>query len=250
MEFSKYTTKNIEEIFQDLKTSERGLSEKEAKERLKIYGFNEIKEKETSSFDIFLRQFKSPFLYLLFIASLIAFLIGEKIDGFLILIFVLINVSLGFFQEAKAHRAISLLKKYHPQKTRVQRAGVEKEIEKRFLVPGDIVLLQAGDISSADLRIWEIKNFLVDESILTGESVPVIKIFQPLAKEVKEIFKAENIIFSGTSVISGKTKGIVINTGKNTVLGEITKLVSGITRESAYEKNLIRFSNLILMIFF
>lgn len=248
MEFSKYTTKNVEEIFQDLKTSERGLSEKEAKERLKIYGFNEVKEKETSSFDIFLRQFKSPFFYLLFIAASIAFLIGEKIDGFLIFIFVFINVSLGFFQEAKARRAISLLKKYLPQKVRVQRTGIEKEIEKRFLVPGDIVLLQAGDIASADLRIWEIKNFLVDESILTGESVPVAKTFQPLTKEVKEIFKAENIIFSGTSVISGEAQGIVINTGKNTVLGEITRLVSGITRESAYEKNLIRFSNLILRI--
>jgi len=163
MEFPKYTTKSIEEVIDILKTSERGLSEKEAENYLKVYGFNEIKAKEVGFFDILLRQFKSPFFYLLFVASLIAFLIGEKIDGFLILCFVFINVSLGFFQEARAHRAISLLKKYLPQKVKVLRGGIEKEIEKKFLVPGDIVLLEAGNIAPADLRVLEIKNFLVDE---------------------------------------------------------------------------------------
>jgi len=248
MEFSKYTTKNIEETFQDLKTSEKGLSEKEAKERLKIYGFNEVKEKETSSFDIFLRQFKSPFFYLLFIASILTILTGAKIDGFIILVFILINVSLGFFQEFRAESAAFLLKKYLPSKTRILREDIEKTIDKKFLVPGDIVLLEAGNIVPADLRIIKVENFLMDESVLTGESFPVSKIPQQLLKETKEIFEAKNIVFAGTSVISGAAEGIVVGTGRETVFGEITKLVSKISRESAYDKDLFRFSRLILKI--
>jgi len=248
MEFSKYTNKNIEEIFQDLKTSESGLSEKEAQNRLQIYGFNETREKGVKTAEIFLRQFKSPFFYLLFISAVLALLIGEKVDGIVILSFVLVNVSLGFLQEFRAERAISLLKRYIPQVVRVVRDGVEKNLEKKSLVPGDIVLLEAGNIIPADLRVLKIENFLIDESILTGESVPLSKISQALTKESKEIFEAKNILFAGTLVISGRAEGIVISTGQNTVLGGITKLVSGIKRESAYEKELLQFSQLILRI--
>src|SRR3989344_179439 len=121
MKFSEYTVKKIEEVFKDLKTSNEGLSEKEAENRLKVYGFNEIKGKEIGLLDIFFRQFKSSFFYLLFIASLIAFLIEEAITGLVILFFVFINVSLGFLQETRAHKAVSLLKKYLPLETRVLR---------------------------------------------------------------------------------------------------------------------------------
>lgn len=248
MNFSQYTNKNIQEIFELLKTSENGLSEKEADDRLKSYGFNELKGREVGLFDIFLRQFKSSFFYLLFIAALTAFLIGENINGLLISFFVLINVFLGFFQEARAEKAIQLLKKYIPSKTRIKREGKEKIIDKNFLVPGDIVLLEPGNIVPADLRILKVENFLVDESVLSGESVPVQKSIVALLKETKEIFESKNILFAGTSIISGEAEGVVIGTGKKTVLGEITKLVSGITRESVYEKELIRFSRIILRI--
>ncbi len=248
MAFSQYTNKNTEEIFNDLKTSERGLSEKEAEERLRIYGFNEVKAKEIGLFDIFLRQFKSPFIYLLFVASILTILSGAKIDGFIILAFIIINVSLGFFQEFRAEKATFLLKKYLPSKTRILREGIEKTIDKKFLIPGDIVLLEIGNIVPADLRIIKVENFLIDESILTGESFPVSKIPQQILKETKEIFEAKNIVFAGTSVVSGAAEGIVIGTGRETVLGEITKLVSGINRESVYEKDLLRFSRLILKI--
>ena len=248
MGFSKYTTKDIKETLKDLETSEKGLSEKEVESRLKIYGFNEIKVKEVRLFNVFLRQFKSPFFYLLFIASLIALLIGEKIDSLLIFIFVLINVLLGFFQEARAERAVSLLKKYFPLMTRVLREDKEKVIEKKFLVLGDIVLLEAGNIIPADLRIIKVENFLIDESVLTGESFPVSKVSQSLPDETREIFEAKNIAFSGTTVLSGEAEGVVIGSGKNTVFGEITKLVTGITRESLYEKTLLKFSRIILRI--
>lgn len=248
MNFSQYTNKGIKEVFEILKSLENGLSEKEVENRLKIYGLNEIKAKETSLFDIFFRQFRSSFVYLLLIASVIAFLIGERINGFLILFFIFINVSLGFFQEAKAKRTVLLLKKYLPSKARVLREGKEKIIEEKFLVPGDIVLLGAGDIIPADLRVLKTQNFLVDESILSGESVPVAKISQPFQKETKEIFEAKNILFTGTSVISGEVKGLIIGTGKDTVFGQISKLVSREIRESVYEKNLLKFSQIVLRI--
>lgn len=246
MKFSEYTIKDIRDILKDLKTPPAGLSDDEAENRLKIHGFNEIKEKKWGLAGIFLRQFKSPFFYLLFIAAFIAFLIGGEIDAWVILIFVFINVSLGFFQEAKAEKAVSLLKKYIPQTVRVLRNGKKKNVDKKFLVPGDMVLLEAGDIIPADLRALEVENFLVDESILTGESSPVIKSVDALAEKTEEVFQAKNIFFAGTSVISGKARGVVIGTAKDTVFGGITKLVSGVARESAYEKEVFGFSKIIL----
>ena len=248
MKFSEYTTKSSKEVFDILGSSEKGISSSRAQERLKKYGPNEVKGKETTLFDIFVRQFKSSFIYLLFIAAFIAFLIGERVDGFVILVFVFINVLLGFFQEAKAQKAVVLLRKYFPSKIRVLRNGMEKYIDKNLLVPGDIVLLEQGNIAPADLRIFKSDNFLVDESILTGESVPVSKFPKPLPREAKEIFEAKNIVFAGTSIITGEAEGVVINTGKEMVLGEITKLVSKISKESVYEKQLLKFSSLILKI--
>lgn len=248
MDFSFYSLKTTDEVLDELKTSVRGLTEKEAGARLRRLGFNEIKEKEAGLFGIFLRQFKSPFFYLLFIAALTAFLIGEAVNGALILFFVFINVFLGFFQEARAEKAVSLLKKYVPSKVRVRRGGVIKVIDKKFLVPGDAVLLEAGGIAPADLRILKEENLLVDESVLTGESEPVRKTVEALSKASAGIFEAQNILFAGTAVVSGETEGVVIATGKNTELGRITKAVAEIRRESVYEKNLLKFSRLILRI--
>ena len=248
MNFAQYTTKTVENVFDELKTSKKGLSSKEADKRLGKYGPNEIRAKEAGLLTIFGRQFKSPFFYLLFIAALIAFVLGENIDGLIIVIFVLINVSLGFFQEARAHKAVSLLKKYISSKTKVVRDGIEKIIDKKFVGARRYCFIEAGNIIPADLRISKLKFLLVDESVLTGESAPVSKISDVLSGESKEIFQAENIAFTGTSVISGEAEGVVINTGQKTAFGEITKLVSGITRESAYEKDLSRISRLILKI--
>lgn len=248
MKFTKYTAKNVEEVFRDLKSQESGLSEKEAGLRLSTFGLNEVKTQRSRFLAVFLRQFKSPFFYLLFAASLLAFLIGERIDGFAILFFVFINFFLGFFQEFRAERAILLLKKYLPAKIRLLRDGLEKAVEKKFLVKGDIVMLEAGNTVPADLRLIKVENFLVDESVLTGESAPVSKIYQPLSKEAAEIFEARNIAFGGTSVVSGEAKGIVVGTAGEMVFGEIAKLATGIAKESIYERDLLRFSKIVLRI--
>ncbi len=248
MKFSEYTTKDIKEVFKDLNTSERGLSEKETKERQLIYGLNEVKVKETGLLDVLLRQFKSPFFYLLFIVAIISFLIGERIDSLVIFIFIFINVSLGFFQEARAVRTALILKKYFPLKTKVVRNGEVKIIEQQFLVPGDIVLIEAGNIVPADLRVIKAENLIVDESVLSGESIPLPKVSKPLTEKTQEIFEAKNTIFAGTSVISGESEGIVVAIGKNTAIGEIAKLTAETTRESTYEKDILHLSRLILRI--
>ena len=229
-------------------TSANGLSRDEVEKRLKKYGLNQVKSSKTTLFDIFLRQLKSPFVYLLAIATIIAFSIGEKVDGLLILGFVFINVILGFVQEARAERAISLLKKYLPSKTRALRNGNEEIIDKTLLVPGDIVLLEQGNIVPADLLLFKVENCVADESVLTGESTTISKIAEPLDKEAQEVFQARNVVFAGTSITSGEAEGVVINTGQNAVLGEVARLVSTIARESAYEKNLLKFSRLILKV--
>ena len=246
MNFPEFTQKEEEEIFEIFKSRETGLTDKEAENLQKVYGLNEIKVKEVGAWDILIRQFKSAFFYLLFIAGILALIFGEKINGILIFVFAFINVFLGFFQEFRAQRAISILKEYLPKEVEVLREGKEKFIDKKFLVPGDIVVLDSGDIVLADLRIFESKNFLVGESTLTGESQPIAKISEPLEKESKEIFEAKNIAFSGTSVISGKAKGIVIGTGKNTEFGKIAKLTAETAKPSIYEKELADFSKVIL----
>ncbi|MFH1451211.1 MAG: HAD-IC family P-type ATPase, partial [bacterium] len=248
MKFSSFTTQEPVKVLESLEvTAQKGLTKSEAEKRL-VSGFNEIKIKEIGFFDIFLRQLKSPFFYLLFIASAIAFLIGEVSDSLVIMAFVVINTFLGFFQEARAHRAAAMLKKYFVIEARVVRDGKEKLIDKKLLVDGDIVLLEAGDIVPADLRILKLNNLLVDESALSGESFPVSKVCSALAKEAKEVFAATNIVFAGTSLSSGEMQGVVVATGKETVFGEIVKLAVSGQRESAYEKNLIGLSKLILKI--
>lgn len=248
MVFSQYTTKDIDEVFRMLGSKETGLSETEAENRRKISGLNDVKIKESGLSKILIRQFKSSFFYLLLIASLLSFLLGETVNGALIIFFVFINVGLGFFQEARAEKAAKILERYIPFKTRVLREGEERTIERRELVPGDVVLLEAGNIVPADLRIIKNQNLLVDEGVLSGESAPVGKICNPIVKEAKEVFEAKNIIFGETSVISGEAEGIAVGTGKDTVFGEIARLATRAVKESAYEKNILHFAQIILKI--
>jgi len=248
MSFQQYTNKNKDQIFAELRTSVLGLSNKEAALRQKEFGFNEIRDTRNIFWELFVRQIRSPFFYLLFIAGLVSLFIGERVDSIVIFCFVVINILLGYFQEYRAEKAIAILKKFVPIKVKALRAGRKEFIEKKFLVPGDIVMLESGDVAPADLRLIKSEGILVDESVVSGESKPVTKMTGTLKKAVKEIFEADNIIFSGTSVVSGKGIALVIGIGGNTYLGEIAEMVSATSRESAYEKNLLRFSRIILQI--
>jgi len=136
MKFEEYTIKDAAETLEFLKSSENGLTEKEALDRLQIHGLNEAEPRPITFFGVFLRQFQSPFFYLLLAASIIALLMGQPVDALVVLAFIAINVSLGFFQEAKAEKAVMLLKKYLPSQIKVLREKTEKFIDKKFLVPG------------------------------------------------------------------------------------------------------------------
>ncbi len=248
MSFEQYTNKTPQEVLDDLKASPNGISKKESSLRQKTFGLNEIKASNVNIFEIIWRQLKSPFSYLLLAAAIISVLVGEKSDSIAILVFILINIVIGFFQEYRAERAVASLKKFLPYKVKVFREGKIEITERSQLVPGDIVFLEAGDIVPADLKVLEVTNFLVDESALTGESSLVSKISEKLSHQEKEIFKAQNIIFSGTLAAGGKAKGVVIATSKETVFGQIVKTVSSIKRQSTYEKSIYYFCRLILKI--
>ena len=246
MYFKKFTTLSVPNTLLDLKTSVNGLSKNEALDRQKVYGKNKVISKESHWWNIFLNQFKSPFIYLLFFAAGLAFYLGEKIDAIMILIFITINTILGFCQEYHSVRSLLMLKKFVIARARVKREGKDELIDAIDLVPGDIVIIETGDVVPADIRIIEIENLTVDESVLTGESVPVNKKCNELKTEASEVHLAENLVFSGTLVVSGKAIGVVIGTGKTSVMGEVTKMTIETVRESAFEKGITKFSSFIL----
>jgi len=248
MTFPQFTKKSIDESLEALETSRDGLSKKKVILRQKKYGFNEVKSKNVNAITVFIRQLKSPFAYLLVVAALVSFFIGEKTDFLVIAVVIILNIFIGFIQEYKAEKAIYLLRKFVSQNVKVLRQSKEEIVDRREIVPGDIILLEAGDRVPADLRIINLENFLIDEFALTGESVPVAKISEELKQETEEIFSAKNMLFSGTCVISGKAHGLVVGTGSDTAFGQIAEIVSSGSRQSSYEKGIIYFCKVVLKV--
>jgi magnesium-transporting ATPase (P-type) len=178
-----------EQALSSLVSVRSGLGDEQVAEKKEIFGENVIKSKQLSWVTIFLRQFKSAFIYLLLAASLVSFFLGDsKIDAALIFLFLLINAILGFFQEYRAEHALQLLKSYVDRKTRVRRNGVEKVISIKDVVPGDIVLLDAGDTIPADGYFLKADDVTVDESAMTGETSPVKKSHISLEVEPNDIY--------------------------------------------------------------
>lgn len=242
MDYKYYSTISAKEAINALNSDFCGLSEKAAGEILKKNPFRQHKKGESMAQKILARQIKSAFFFLLFAAGLISFFVGEKTSGSLIFLFLAINLLLGFFQEYRAERSIKLLETYIAPKARVLRSGTEKLIDKNEIGKGDIVLLEAGEISPADLRLVKNANLTIDESVLTGESAPVAKTSDKLASQPNDIYQAKNIVFAGTSVVSGKAEGLAIAGAGETQYGAIENMASESKKQSAYEKNLSAFS--------
>ena len=249
MKFSDYTIKSTEALCEEFTTDvDKGLSFQKAVIRKKRYGPNTLHADVSTWFDILVRQFKSAFIYLLIAASVISFLLGNRFDALMIIIFVVINTALGFYQEFKSQKALSYLKNLVDSKVRVIRSGDARYVPTTDLVPGDIVLLEVGDIVPADIRIIKEDNFYLDESSLTGEAVPVKKTSEVLKNKETQVYKASNIVFMGTTVSEGSAKGIVIFTGKNTEIGKIAKLTVETEDTSGFEKHINKFSKFILIL--
>jgi Ca2+-transporting ATPase len=211
--------KAIEEVLKELNTSPFGLSQEEAERRLKLYGLNEIEERKESVWALLLRQYTNPLILILVVAGFLALLLGDWHDSVIVWGLVLVNGLIGFYQELKARASIEGLKKLTRQKVVVIRDGKEMEIDVVFLVPGDIVLLSEGDVVPADLRLLEEAGLLVDESLLTGESVPVEKYSHVVLPEDTSLYERVNCLYKGTVIVRGKAKAVVFATGRQTQMG-------------------------------
>lgn len=215
----------ISELYAQLQTSERGLTDAEAKHRLATFGPNTIDSgTRTSRLAIFGRQFTSPLIFILLIAGGLTLIVGDFHDAAFIIGAALVNAALGYYQESKAEEALEHLKSYITKRIRVIRDGVEREIDTDYLVPGDIIHMTQGDRVPADARLIHVNDIDVDQSILTGESLPAHKNNRE-APERAPLADQQCMLFGGTSVVQGFGTAVVTATDKHTQLGKIAELV-------------------------
>ncbi len=223
---TRWETLEVVETFDLLGSSDAGLASREAEKRLAEVGPNIlISEEKIKYFSILLHQFKSPLIYVLLVAAAVTFFLHEYIDMAVILSVVILNAVIGFIQEVKAEQGVRSLKKMVQAKARVLRDRREKEISGSQLVPGDVVLLAAGMRVPADLRLTHELDLRVDESMLTGESVPSDKTIEKMSEQNLPPGDMKNIAFMGTTVVYGRGRGVVVETGRGTVIGDIAEKV-------------------------
>lgn len=222
-----------EEVLSELKADEKnGLSIQEVESRFSEYGPNELTEEAKKPFAKKLaEQFLDPMIIILLLAAIVSGIVGEWVDSIIILAIVVINAALSLFQEGKAEEAIAALKKMSSPTVKVVREGKTSEIASAQLVPGDLVILETGDIVPADLRLIESSNLKIDESSLTGESVSVEKDALALPEAEQGIGDRENYAYSASIVTYGRGRGIVAETGKHTEIGKIATTISSMEEE-------------------
>ncbi|MEM1786960.1 MAG: HAD-IC family P-type ATPase, partial [Zestosphaera sp.] len=240
----------VEELLLRFKSSLRGLSSEEAQRRLKFFGYNELPTKKRAAIIDFLSHFKSPLVIVLLIAGLISGFLKDVTDTVIIYTIILFSIILDFYQEHKAEREVEVLRQKVATKTTVLRDGVRKEVRLEEIVPGDVILLSAGDIVPADSRVISVKDLLVDESVLTGESFPVEKTDQPLESYDPSIMKWNNYVFMGTSVVSGTATALVVRTGSLAEYGKIVKRLVKKRGETEFERSLRSFGYMVMQVTF
>jgi magnesium-transporting ATPase (P-type) len=226
MALIKWHSLSVDEALTKIKSSAEGLSEAEAAKRLARLGANELpQQKPYSKLRLFLNQFKSPLMYILFGTIAVSVALKHYSDTVMILVVMFANTLVGFYQENKANNSIAHLKKLVKIQARVLRDGKEKEIDSRELTQGDIIILHAGSKIPADARIIESRSFKTSEASLTGESFPVDKQSKKIKPE-SELGDRNNMVFLGTLDEDGFAKAVVVSLGTYTKLGEIFSLIS------------------------
>src|SRR6476660_7518481 len=211
------------EMLQRLGTAQEGLSSEEARQRLARFGSNLLKpQKRSDVLTLLIAQFKSPLILILFFATGLSFFLRNPVDAFIILTIVLVSGLLGFWQEHSATNAVEKLLAIVQIKASVLRDGSPAEIPVEEIVPGDIVILDAGDIIPGDCLVQESKDLFVDEATLTGETYPVEKSMGVLAAEVS-LSQRTNALWMGTHVVSGSANALVISIGKETEFGRVSE---------------------------
>ena len=251
-----FYNKKINEIYEELDTCKDGLKESEIESRKTIYGLNIIEEgKKNSMLSIFLSQFNDPMIVILIITAIVMYAYGifyshDFTDTIVIVVVVLINAIMGFLQERKAEVTLDSLKNYSKCMTTVRRDGNIEVIDSDELLPGDIIMLGAGDKVSADARIIEATNLLVDESTLTGESMSIEKVNKVLKGDL-QIQDQSNMLFSGSCITNGSAIAVVVSTGMYTEIGKIAKSLNTPYKiETPLEKKIKELSKTITFIIF
>jgi Ca2+-transporting ATPase len=216
----------VDEVVEGLNVSvDEGLDPEEVRRRRRRYGRNRLRSAETrSAWDILVEQFKSVIVALLASAAVISFAFGEVVEGIAIGVVILINAAIGFITELRAVRSMEALQELSQVSAKVRRDGQAKEVPAEEIVPGDVVLVDGGDVVTADLRLFEASKLQANESALTGESVPVGKRTEPVADETP-LAERSSMLFKGTAVTRGSGAGVVVATGMDTELGHISSLV-------------------------
>jgi len=215
----------LEEVMLELGSSSAGLGDDEARHRLAVDGPNLLQQVEGASiFEILWRQISSPMIYVLIASGMLALLMGKTVDGLVVLGVVVVNALIGFVQEYRAGRSIRALMDIVPRTASVLRSGVRRTVPAAELVRGDVVVLEPGDKVPADLRLLTLRSLRVDESMLTGESLPVSKVLHVLEPDAA-LGDRRNLAFGGTLVVSGAGTGVVFTTGSGTELGRISELL-------------------------
>jgi P-type Ca2+ transporter type 2C len=240
----------IDQLMASLETGEEGLSRDEAARRLEEHGPNELTAAEqVRPLEILLRQVKSPLIYILIAAAIVTALLGEFVDTGVILAVVVLNSVVGFIQEYRAEQALQALAKMTAPRAKVRRDGQEVEIDAAKLVPGDVVLLESGGKVPADLRLFRSVDLQVEEAILTGESLPVLKQTESIDDPHAPLGDRLNLAFMGTSVVRGRGAGVAIATGMSTAFGRIASDVQAVGEvKSPLQLRLAAFSRLIAIL--
>ncbi|MEK7608603.1 MAG: HAD-IC family P-type ATPase [Patescibacteria group bacterium] len=246
MDFSSASAQKSDALLSALGGTAHGLDSERAREILAEQGENAYKGRSSSWTQVAIRQFKSSFVYLLAAAALISFFLKEYVDALLVFGFLLLNATLGFIQEFRAERSLELLREFEKRESLVLRDGHPEIVPVECVVPGDIVLLRAGDMIPADGCFLTAEGVVVDESALTGESSPVRKRAGALPQQAKTPFEAHNIGFARTTLTGGEASLLIFATGKESSVGSIASVVAKTNEESAFEAGINQFSKFIL----
>jgi len=228
---SEFHSLDTKQALTELKSGYYGISEEEAKRRFLETGPNELKrEKKESKLELLLEQFKDFLIIILIVAAVVSFAIGESMDALVIFVIVILNAIIGFAQQYRAEKSLEALQKMTSPTARVVRGGKEAKIPTSEIVPGDIILLEAGDKVPADARLIEALDLRCDEAALTGESIPSEKITDPV--DCKGcVGDRKNMVFSGTIIVYGKARAVVTHTGMRSELGKIASMVQKTEKE-------------------